>query len=155
MALRNTSIKLLNCWCVHTGIANADFSVAMIKSHGSLHPVNRRGTVRGYRLIFGSTYHSFHATLAKGHKARLEAEAAMALQISHDKAIPPIHVQGLLLRFNKRKRETYLPRKQKSQQGSDTKVYLGSNSEMKYVASKVASANGPRRVCMQAPEVHA
>ena len=41
------------------------------------------------------------------------------------------------------------------QPGSDTKVYLGSSSDMKYVASKVASAKGQdvsackRRKCMR------
>ena len=42
----------LNCWCVHTGIASAYLSVAMVKSHGRLYPVSRRGTVREYRLSF-------------------------------------------------------------------------------------------------------
>ena len=41
------------------------------------------------------------------------------------------------------------------QQGSDTKAYLGSSISMKYVASKMASANGKdvsackRRKCMR------
>jgi len=79
--------------------------------------------------------------LAKGHKARLEAETAMALNISQDKASPPIHVQGLLLRFSERK-GTWIYQGKMRQPGSDTKVYLGSSSDMKHVASKVASAKG-------------
>ena len=75
----------------------------MVKLCGGLHFVNRKGKVRGYRLFIGATYHSFHATLAKGHKALLEAETAMALKASQDKATPPLHVQGLLLRFSERK----------------------------------------------------
>jgi len=94
---------LLNCWCVHTGIASAYLSVAMVKSHGRLYPVSRRGTVREYRLNFRSTYHSFHATLAEGQKAHHEAKTTMALNASQDKATPPLHFQGLLLRFSKKK----------------------------------------------------
>jgi hypothetical protein len=78
---------LLNCWCVRTGIASAYFSVAMVKSHGRLYLVNRRGTARGHRLYFRSTYH-------EGQKARHEAETAMALKASQDKATPPLHFQG-------------------------------------------------------------
>ena len=156
MALRGNSIKLLNCWCAHTGIASAYLSVAMVKLCGGLHPANRKGKVGGYRLYIGATYHSFHATLAKGHKARLEAQA-MALHISQDKASPPIHCQGLLLRFSDRKMD--VPGKLR-QPGSDTKVYLGSSSDMKYVASKVASAKGQnmsackRLKCMRRTQYH-
>ena len=96
----------------------------------------------------------FHAALAKGRKARRKAETTMALKSSQDKDSPPLHVQGLLLRFSKRTRE-WIYQARVRQRGSDTKVYLGSSSSMKYVASKVASAKGPRRVCTQAPEVHA
>jgi hypothetical protein len=126
----------------------------MVNLCGSLHPVNRKGKVRVYRLYIGATYHSFHATLAKGHKARLEAQTSMALNISKDKASPPIHVQGLLLRFSKGKRK-YIYQGKTRQPGSDTKVYLGSSSDMQYVASKVASAKGQdvsackRRKCMR------
>ena len=107
----------------------------------SLHIVNRNGKVRGYLLYIGATDQSFHATLAKGHKARLEAQTAMALNISQDKASPPIHVQGLLLRVSERK-GTWIYQGKMRQPGSDTKVYLGSSSRIKHVASKVASTKG-------------
>ena len=45
-------------------------------------------------MYIGTTYHAFHATLAKGDKAHLEAEAAMALNKSEDNASPPIHVKA-------------------------------------------------------------
>ena len=121
---------LLNCWCVRTGIASAYLSVAMVKSHGRLYIVNRRGTVRGYRFYFRSTYNSLHATLAKGRKARHEAERAMALKAAQDKATPPLHAQGLLLRFSKEQGE-WIYRGRARQRGSDTKVYIGSSSSMK------------------------
>ena len=62
-------------------------SVAMVKPHGRLYPMNGRGTARGHRLYFRSTYH-------EGQKARHEAETAMALKASQDKATPPLHFQG-------------------------------------------------------------
>ena len=78
---------LLNCWCVPTGMASAYFLVAMVNSHGRLYLVNRRGTVRGHRLYFRSTYH-------EGRKSRHKAETAKALKASQDKATPPLHFQG-------------------------------------------------------------
>ena len=132
---------LLNCWRVHTGIASAYLSVAMVKLHGRLYLVSRRGTVREYRLNFRSTYHSFHATLAEGRKAHHEAETTMALNASQDKATPPLHFQGLLLRFSTTKGNGFT--RAECGRGDHTpRCICRSSISMKDVASKIASANG-------------
>ena len=61
---------------------------------------------------------------------------------------------GLLPRFNKTKGE-WMYEGRVRQPGSDTKVFVGSSSSMKLLARRVGQCKGPRRVCMQAPEVHA
>ena len=78
----------------------------------------------------------------------------MALNASQDKATPPLHFQGLMLRFSKEKGE-WIYQGLVRQRGSYTKVYLGSSISMTYVASKIASAKCQglsackRRKCMR------
>ena len=79
---------LLKCWCVHTGIASVYCSVAMVKTYTNLYLVKRKGKVRGYRLFLGGTYHSFHATMVAGLKAR-PAKLAKASKASLDSCTPP------------------------------------------------------------------
>ena len=57
---------LLKCGCVHTGVASAYCSVAMVKTDAKLDPVSRKGEVRGYWLYLGSC----HANVALERLAR-------------------------------------------------------------------------------------
>ena len=99
---------LLKCWCLHTSIASAYGSVAMVKSRARLYIVNRKGTVRGYRLYLGSTYHSFHAASAAGRKAcnkARQAKPAKEFKVAMERGDPPLHAYS-----SAKKKRMYLPR---------------------------------------------
>jgi hypothetical protein len=130
---------LLKCWCVHTGIASPYGSVAMVQADAKLYPVIRKGKVKGYPLYLGSTYNSFHATRAAGLNACKTARPAKPT--NPETCPPPLHVQGLLPRFSK-KRGEWMYEGRVRQPGSDAKVYVGSSINTTYMASSVASAKG-------------